>query len=118
MSYDISLHDPITKEIVILDKKHQLRGGTYALDGTDEAWLNITYNYSNHFKQMFGEAGIRTIYGMTATESIPLIEEAIKKLGNDINSDYWKSTEGNAKFALSQLLALAYMAPNGIWDGD
>lgn len=31
---------------------------------------------------------------------------------------YWEATEGNAKRALLQLLAMARMRPDGVWDGD
>ena len=83
MSYDIYLKDPVTKEVVEVDTPHFIAGGTYAIGGTKELWLNVTYN-----------------------------------LGDDVNPDYWKSTEGNAKRALLQLLAMAKIRPDGIWDGD
>ncbi len=118
MSYDISLRHPVTNEVLELDEPHQLRGGTYAVGGTKEAWLNVTYNYAEHFYGAMGEKGIRTIYGMTGAESIPIIKEAMERLGNDVDPDYWESTEGNAKAALSGLLALAQMRPDGVWDGD
>ena len=118
MSYDISLLDPVTKETIQLETPHQIRGGTYAVGGTTEAWLNITYNYSSHFYNVFGEKGIRTIYGMTGAESIPVLKAAMDKLGDDTDPDYWKSTEGNAKRSLAGLLAFAQMRPDGIWDGD
>ena len=35
-----------------------------------------------------------------------------------VDDDYWKSTEGNAKRSLIQLLTLAKLRPDGIWDGD
>jgi len=117
MSYDIYLLDPATKKVVEFDQSHDLKGGTYALGGTTEAWLNITYNYSNHFYRVLGDKGIRTIYGMTAADSIPLLEKAIVQLKDDVNPDYWKSTEGNAKIALMSLLGLARMKLDGIWDG-
>ena len=118
MSYDIRLKDPITKETIQFDTPHQMRGGTYAIGGTQEAWLNVTYNYSDHYYKLFGENGIRTIYGLTGAESIPLMKEVTFKLGDDISDDYWEATEGNAKKALLQLIALAEMRPDGIWDGD
>ena len=65
-----------------------------------------------------GEDGIRTIYGKSGAESIPILEDAISKLGNDVDADYWKATEGNAKRPLMQLLAMAKMRPDGIWEGD
>lgn len=118
MSYDIELKEPISGETIILETPHLIRGGTYAIGGTQEAWLNITYNYANHYYRVFGEKGIRTIYGMSGAESIPVIKSAMAQLANDVSGDYWEDTEGNAKKALAGLLALAQMRPDGIWDGD
>jgi hypothetical protein len=55
---------------------------------------------------------------MTGAESIPVLQAAADQLGNDIDEDYWKPTEGNAKAALLQLIALAKMRPDGVWEGD
>lgn len=118
MSYEIELVDPITKNILELDEPHQMKGGTYAVGGTTAASLNITYNYSEHFYKTFGKKGIRTIYGMTGAESIPVLENASRKLSNNASDDYWEATEGNAKRALNQLIALAKMRPDGEWAGD
>ncbi len=118
MSYDISLVDPVTKETLELDNPHQFYGGTHAIGGTTEAWLNITYNYSNHFYRIFGKKGIREIYGLSGADSIPILETAIFWLNDDVTKDYWESTEGNAKRSLLQLKALAKMRPDGIWAGD
>ncbi len=134
MSYDISLIDPITKEDLILDTPHQMKGGTYCVGGDNRAHLNITYNYSEHFQRAFGDenvelsnwdkmfgggkTGIRKLYGMSGADSIPLLRKAIELLGNDVSDNYWKATEGNSKKALLQLLALAKMRPDGVWEGD
>lgn len=118
MSYDIELLNPVTKEVIEFDNVHDIKGGTYQLGGTTKAWVNITYNYSDHFYRLFGENGIRTIYGMTGAESIPLLKNVISQLGDDVSDDYWKSTEGNAKKALYSLLAFAQLRPDGVWDGD
>lgn len=118
MSYDIELKNPVTHETILLDEPHQMRGGTYAVGGTREAHLNVTYNYGEIFRRLFGENGIRYIYGMTGAESIPILKDAMNSLGNDVDRNYWKATEGNAKLALAGLLALAQMRPDGVWDGD
>lgn len=118
MSYDISLREPVTGRTIEFELKHYIRGGTYAIGGTQEAWLNITYNYADHYYRVFGEKGIRTIYGMTGAESIPVIKAAMEQLGDDVSGDYWESTEGNAKQALAGLLAFAQMRPDGIWEGN
>jgi hypothetical protein len=118
MSYDIQLNDPITNQVLELDEPHQMKGGMYAIGGTTEASLNVTYNYGKHYYRVLGDKGIRTIYGMTGAESIPLLTKAIGALGDDKSDDYWEETEGNAKAALIQLRTLAYMRPDGVWSGD
>lgn len=120
MSYDITLNDPITKEPIEVADAHFMQGGTYALGGTTELWLNVTWNYGPIFRrpEVLGENGIRAIYGMTGAESIPVLQKAIANLGDDATPDYWEATEGNAKRPLCQLLAMAKMRPDGVWDGD
>ena len=118
MSYDIKLCDAVTGEVLYLDAPHQIRGGTYCVGEITEAWLNVTYNYSGHFYRVFGEKGIRTIYGMTGAESIPGIEAAATQLADDATNNYWEATEGNAKRALMGLLAFARLRPDGVWAGD
>jgi len=96
-----------------------MKGGTYAIGGTTEMHLNITYNYSEHYYRTIDpEIGIRCLYGKSADETIPILEKAIGLLKNDTDRDYWKDTEGNAKRALIQLLVLAKMRPDGIWNGE
>lgn len=119
MSYDIDLSDPVTGYVLHLDSPHHMRGGTYAIGGTTECSLNVTYNYAKHFWRVFGrEQGVRVLYGMTGAESIPMLQAAIARLGDEVDEDYWKPTEGNAKRALCQLLALAQLRPDGTWRGD
>lgn len=118
MSYDIYLCDPITHEAIEVETPHLMHGGTYALGGTTMLWLNVTYNYSGHYRRVMGEEGIRTIYGMTGAESIPILEAAAARLGDEVSDDYWDATEGNAKRPLLQLAAMARMRPDGVWGGD
>lgn len=118
MSYDINLLEPTTKETIEFDNIHNSKGGNYCIGGTRVAWLNITYNYAKHYYRLFGEKGIRTIYGMTGADSIPILKKVIGQLGDDVSNDYWEPTEGNAKRALIGLLNFAEARPDGIWDGD
>lgn len=117
MSYDIDLTDPVSGEILHASSKHEMAGGTYALGGTTELSLNVTYNYYPHFTRI-GVSGIRSIYGMTGADSIPVLQKVVDALGNDVVDDYWLATEGNAKRALLQLIAMAKLRPDGIWKGD
>ena len=118
MSYDISLCDPVTHEEIEISDVHFMQGGTYQMGGSRRLWLNVTYNYARYYYDTMGEYGIRTIYGMTGSESIPVLKAAADKLGDDSDPDYWKATPGNAKRALLQLIEIAKMRPDGIWDGD
>ena len=45
---------------------------------------------------------------------IPELERVIAALGDDIDSDYWKPTDGNAKRALMSVLAMAKMRPDAL----
>ncbi len=117
MSYDVELIDE-TGDVITVDEKHYIRGGTYQVGGSNELSLNITYNYYPHFRETLGENGIRSIYGKKAIDTIPILAEAAKQLKDDISEDYWEPTEGNAREALLQLIQLATMAPDGVWAGD
>ena len=192
MSYDISLKDPVTKQTIELNEPHFMQGGTYAMGGTKELWLNITYNYGPYYYEATDkdprfahdevscyyadgtkgpietEYGIRGIYGKTGAESIPMLEDMIRRItekyqkdgewietertkarwydenGNEVadpfhmilqgknvtkeeytvmvsegdTDDYWEATAVNAIKPLHQLIAMAKMRPDGVWDGD
>lgn len=118
MGYWITLREPVGGEIIQFGFKHQMFGSNIVIGGSPEAEITITYNYSSHFRRVMGEEGIRTIYGMTGAESIPVIKKAMAALKNDASPDYWEPTEGNAKRALAMLLAFAQMRPDGVWEGD
>ena len=55
---------------------------------------------------------------MTGADSIPVLEKVAAVLGDDVADDYWEPTEGNAKKPLLQLIAMAKMRPDGVWEGD
>lgn len=133
MSYDFNLVDPVTKETLRLDAPHFMRGGTYAINGTDEARLNVTYNYAVWYCKggvFENKGGIRSIDGLSGVESIPILQRAIKALSvaddswaeekiRDAEahgiSGYWLPTKENAMKPLYQLIALAKARPDGVW---
>lgn len=121
MSYDIRLKDKNTDETLFARFSPQ-REGTYALSNSPmrPCAMNITYNYQPLLVKAFGsEKGVRSIYGTTAKESIPVLESAMQKLGDDIDKDYWRPTEGNVKQAIAGLLAIARSSDSeGVWGGD
>ncbi len=118
MSYDVYLKDATTGEVLNLPAPHQLTGGTLVVGGTTEAWLNVTYNYGKHIREALHPDGIRWLYGQRARDTIQALSEAILALGVERSDDYWEPTPGNAGAALFDLLTLAYLAPDGIWQGD
>ena len=106
MSYDIDLKDPVTGKTIEFDKPHNMRGGTYQVGGTSEAWLNITYNYSGYYydatdgdERFFGKTnddyddekprnlGIRGIYGKTGAQSIPMLNAMISRIEEKYKKD-------------------------------
>ena len=117
MSYDIYLIERVSGEPILLPIKHVMTGGTYHADynpatdtftpaATNEAWLNITYNYSRYYyeatenddrfygMELYGDKkycnlGIRGIYGKTGLESIAMLNDMILR----IESRYKKNNE-------------------------
>ena len=118
MSYDITFHQENKVCKLPFPPPHV---GTYCLsDDFYEAWLNITYNYTDIFtkhglaieKSEKKERGIRILEGKTASECVKILTSVIPKLGNNTDPDYWKATEGNAKQSLINLLMIAVSVPS------
>ena len=107
MSYWISLHDE-TGAMPSVDSFTD--GGTYAVGGSDEADLNVTYNYCRHF-DFRGE-----LHGRKAADTIPIMEKAVAELGTKRADDYWTATSGNAGAAVARLLAWARQHPDCMWE--
>ena len=113
MSYDIYLIDPVTHETIEFDNPHHMRGGTYQVGGSSEAWLNITYNYADYYYEatendprFFGSLpddrpdenprnlGIRGIYGKTGAETIKMLSDMIHRIESKYKKDGdWITTD-------------------------
>ena len=123
MSYDIRLCDPVSGETLKSIHDHDMRGGTYIVGGTNELWLNITYNYSKFYREVYPKKGIRILYNKTAVESISILEKMINEIKKnhptmEFSNNYWDALPGNAVRPLYQLLAMARLRPDGVWKGD
>lgn len=139
MSYDVELVDAKTKETLKLDEPHCFAGSCYVVGGTKECGLSITFNYSRWYykPQVFPDKedgtskGIFAIDGLSGSDSIPILENAIKALVSmteDLSLDeinnykqkgvngYWMPTRENAIIPLIELLTFAKLRPNGIWE--
>lgn len=117
MSYDIELVCACCDQPLQLDEPFQ-EGGTQAIGGTTACDFNVTYNYVEHFRDTMGPKGVRTIYGMTGAEALPILRQAIETLGTELDTDYWAPTAGNAGAALARLASFAEKFPNGVFRGD
>ncbi len=111
MSWDIYLIDGDDTTVGV--DRHE-EGGTYAMGGTHEANLNVTYNYSQvtrlvdfHFK--------KDLDGMVAGDTIKELERVVAKLGTTQSNDYWAPTPGNAGHAVNTLLGWARQHPTAKW---
>jgi hypothetical protein len=116
MSYDIDLCD---ENGICTVPEAFVDGGTYAVGGTNQCSLNVTYNYAPHYYRLIdAKEGIRWLYGKTGAETLPKLREAIAALADDSEPNYWKPTEGNARRALARLASFAEANPKGVWSGD
>lgn len=128
MSYDVTLKDPVTGEVARVEKHSE--GGTYAMFGTYEASLSITYNYSKNFskipvKEPWDDRGesrsdfsVRWLYGKTARETTGTLLAVVMLLGTTRDPDYWAATDGNAGYAAKLLLDWAIQHPDAVWEGE
>jgi len=114
MSWDVYLKDekgntfsvPLFKE-----------GGTRLRDGCSKTKLNITYNYSPfYYKYISSQKGLRFLNGKKAKLVKGILAHAVENLGIKGDGAYWKSTKGNAGFALSILLEWVKKYPEGIFE--
>lgn len=104
-------------------------GGTYVLGGTDQAELNVTYNYSGHISSAFNyaamklglsdselreitEQGLRYLQDKRAGEVMALLSVAAHYLGDKPDADYWQPSAGNAGHALTVLAKWAILNPD------
>lgn len=113
MSYDIDLVDAtgqLCRTELFTD------GGTYAMGGSSECSLNITYNYGPHFQTTLGDGGLRLLDKQRAGDWITKLEAAIATLGTQRASNYWAPTPGNAGAALTRLLAWARTYPDATFE--
>ena len=78
MGYDISLCDPVTHETLKADSVHFIAGGVRIVGGTEKLMCYVTWNYRKFYRRndVLGKKGIRSIYGKTGAESIPMLEKA------------------------------------------
>ena len=87
-----------------------IEGGTYVPAGTDEASVNITYNYSK-FYGMFWTHNLYGLDGLRIDKASELLVQAIEELGTEKDTNYWKATAGNAGAALQTLLNVIQACP-------
>lgn len=114
MGYDCYLVDK-NKKVITLDEIFDRSGGIYAIGGSKEAWLYITYNYSPIFQKVLGFS-LSDLDGKCVKDTLEDLENAIGLLSEDDKTDnYWDSTEYNVKKALQDLIYLGKHDPDAFW---
>lgn len=83
-------------------------GGTIQVGGSDEALMNVTYNYGKVWS-------VRKINGMTGEQSVPILEAVVRENGTERDDDYWNPTPGNVGYMASVLHAWALQHPQAVW---
>ena len=101
-------------------------GGTYAVGGTQEAEIKVTYNYQPEFRRVWEEVGGTLdgegdgtlgamLGGKVASTVAEMLDRGVASLGTIRDEDYWKPTPGNAGYALSILAAWAKEHPTAVF---
>lgn len=109
------------------------------IEGQVEADMTVTYNYSPLYHLAVGKSLPDSLSQQKAKDTIPLLEEIVKKLGvkqykrprddhpplrtnedfkhmfDDYIVDYWAPTMGNAGYTASILLEWAKLHPEAVW---
>lgn len=93
-------------------------GSVYALGGTSEADIAITYNYSRVYNEIVPDwpGMIRFFNGKRAGDMIPTMRMIVERLGTERDPDYWAPTPGNAGYVMNMLLGWAEQYPDAVWD--
>lgn len=110
MSYDCSLNDPVTGEQLTVDFNHQLFGGTYAIGGTNELWVNVTANYGGYYSEATDgdkrwlvrereedRYELPGLAGHTGAESIGMMKDCIRKIEAKYKDSLGNWLVGNRK---------------------
>lgn len=112
MSYDIYIYNPKTKKIISSDYAGYVDSNDY----DKLLYLNLTYNYSSILQKIFdNKDGIYILNNKKVSRTIDKIQNAINKLNNQMNKNYWDVSEGNVKFALLKLYQIALLGQDGVW---
>lgn len=88
MGYSLWLEDKETEQMCRRKEPEVDLGNVLCIGGSDLMEFNITYNYKPYYHNTkgFEKDGIRTIYGLTGKESLPLL----KRLAEDIENNFKK----------------------------
>jgi len=113
MSWWVSLSDADGNHVEV---ETFVDGGTYQVNGSPVAELNVTYNYSKfYYLYLNQEEGLKWLHGKEAKDTIKALEQAVSKMTGEPSQDYWDSCEGNARIPLVRFLGWAKQYPEAKW---
>lgn len=114
MGVDITLErDGQTVQVL----RHQ-EGSTYAVGGTTDASIAITYNYGDQYRRAYTELGLpydgmcKMFEDRLARDCVEEFRAVVSHLGTERDTDdYWESSPGNAGYALFVVLSWCALYP-------
>lgn len=123
MSYDIRLVDKETGVELYSKHPHNFSGTTYCQNGTDELWINYSYNYREGFQRVFGESGIHFLEDKTSIKTWTKLMVGLKYLANNFDIEEhspnpWQPYPADVYDAILNILKLGMLAPKGVWKID
>lgn len=111
MSYDVDLLDNLSSRKVLKMPEKFEDGGTYAIGGTNDCSLNITFNYIEVFGSLVDDLHLKF-----AKDTLPALRAFCDQYKRaEPWKDYWAPTPGNARAAIMRLISFAEQHPTGVW---
>lgn len=109
---DAPCTEPCYHSVVV---KRFAEGGKQIINGSTEAELNVTYNYSEILERVLGHTFSDALDNKKAGDVVELLGHAMMILDTDVSTDYWQATEGNVRVVISRLLMWAEQCPDAIF---
>ena len=81
----------------------------------DREWIITSRERTRYLDKSGNEVDF--IYALQHREECSS-EKYVEEISEGPNHDYWEATAANAIKPLYQLMAMAQLRPDGVWDGD
>lgn len=99
-------------ETVRLKSPHKISGSDFAVGGTQDLWMTLTFNYSRYYYQIWPCGGLCFLHGLSVKNAMRTLLEGMLLLKGEQCGDYWHASEGNARAGLLSILSLCALSPS------